>query len=106
MVNTSAITVRLGGPAVPIIGSVGNYTLGFNSTITWTMTGFPPGLNYAYQTGNAANNFVNITYGISATSATAPGTYPITIRVSGGGATYSAILNVTVAPAAQTTAKH
>ncbi|MBV9266922.1 MAG: hypothetical protein JO061_12205, partial [Acidobacteriaceae bacterium] len=102
----NAITVQAGGPAVPVTGSVGNYTNGFNSTIVWTWSQLGPGMNWSFLTANTANNFVNITDGITAASNTPRGTYALKLTVSGGGTSYTTIVNVTVTAPAQSSTKH
>ena len=60
------------------------------------MSGFPAGANYGVTGANTNNNMVNITYGISVSSSTAAGTYPITITASGSGITHSVTVQLTV----------
>ncbi len=104
-VSTASITIQQGGAAGTVVVSTGNFTGGFNSTITITFGGLGPGMNYGSRGATAGNNLVNVSEGITASSATAPGLYPVTITASGAGVIHSAIVQVTVAKPA-TSAHH
>jgi uncharacterized membrane protein len=106
IVSTNALTIQAGGATVPITVSDGNYNNGFNSTITLILSGLPSGMNYTFLSGTAANNFVNITYGIYASASTVPGTYPITVSATGGGNSYKNMVYVTVTAAQTAAVKH
>ncbi len=96
LVNTNTLTLREGGPAGAIVISTGKFTGGFHSTITITFSGLAPGMNWGSQGATATNDYVNNTVGFTAASYTPVGTYPMKVTASGGGITYSAIVNVTV----------
>ena len=95
-VNTNALTIHPGSSG-SFITSSGNYTGGFNGQMTVTITGLPSGANYGVTGANAANNLVNITYGITAASYTPVGTYPVTITASGSGITHAVTVQITIA---------
>lgn len=99
--STNAITIQPGGTRGTFVVSTGDFTGGFNSTITVTPSGLAPGMNYGAISATAANNMVNVTWEMTAASYTSPGTYPITITATGAGVTHSAVVNVTVASTAQ-----
>jgi uncharacterized membrane protein len=103
--NLSSMTIQQGGPAGVVIVSTGNFTGGFNSTITLSFTGLAPGMNYGFVAGNAANNLVNISEGITASASTPAGTYPVTITASGAGISHSGVVQVTVTTAGTQTHK-
>jgi uncharacterized membrane protein len=95
-VNTSALTIHPGSSG-SFITSSGNYTGGFNGQMSVTITGLPTGANYGVTGANAANNLVNITYGITTSPTTPVGTYPVTITATGGGITHSVTVQLTIA---------
>jgi subtilase family serine protease len=95
-VNTSALTIHPGSSG-SFITSSGNYTGGFSGQMSVTVTGLPTGANYGVTGANAANNLVNITYGITAASTTPVGTYPVTITATGGGITHAVTVQLTIA---------
>lgn len=97
--NTSAMTIQQGGSAGTVIVSTGNFTGGFNSTITITFKGLAPGMNYGATGASTGNNLVNTFIGITASTATPVGTYPVTITATGAGITHAAIVQVTVTKA-------
>ncbi len=97
-VNTTAVSIAQGGTG-SFITSSGNYTGGFNGQMTVTINGLPYGANYSVTGANAANNLVNITYGITAAASTPLGTYPVTITASGSGITHSVTVQLTVVSA-------
>jgi hypothetical protein len=95
-VNTNALTIHRGSTG-SFITSSGNYTGGFNGQMTVILTGLPSGANYGVTGATAANNLVNITYGITTGSSTPLGTYPVTVTASGSGITHSVTVQVTIA---------
>jgi uncharacterized membrane protein len=95
-VNTSALTVHPGSTG-SFITSSGNYSGGFNGQMTVTISGLPAGANYGVTGATAANNLVNITYGITTSSTTPVGTYPVTITAVGGGITHAVTVQLTIA---------
>jgi uncharacterized membrane protein len=97
-VNTSALTINQGSSG-SFITSNGNYVGGFNGQMSVSITGLPSGANWAVTGANAANNLVNITYGLSASSSTPVGTYPVTITATGSGITHAVTVQVTIAKA-------
>ncbi len=97
--NISSMTIQQGGAAGTVIVSTGDFTGGFNSTITITFAGLAPGMNYGATGANTGNNLVNTYIGITASTATPVGTYPVTITASGAGVTHSAVVQVTVTKA-------
>jgi hypothetical protein len=101
-VNVSSLTVTQGVPSSPVTVSVGNFSGGFNSTITLMFSGLAPGMNYANTAANTGNNLINISYAMTASSSTPVGTYPITVSASAPGIAHSTVIQVTVAKAAQT----
>ncbi|HEX4773586.1 MAG TPA: protease pro-enzyme activation domain-containing protein [Bryobacteraceae bacterium] len=98
--NTNALTIQAGGAAGTVVVSTGNFTGAFNSTITITFSGLVPGMNYGATGATAANNLVNTSIGITAAASTTPGTYPITIKATGAGISYSSVVQVTITKAA------
>ena len=103
--NVSSLTIQPGGPAGVLIVSTGNFTGGFNSTITLSFSGLAPGMNYGFVAGNSANNLVNISEGFTASANTPAGTYPVTITASGAGISHSGVVQVTVTSAGTQTHK-
>ena len=103
--SVSSMTIQQGGPAGVVIVSTGNFTGGFNSTITLSFSGLAPGMNYGFVAGNSANNLVNISEGITASASTPAGTYPVTITASGAGISHSGVVQVTVSSAGAQTHK-
>jgi hypothetical protein len=97
-VNTTALTVAQGGSG-SFTTSNGNYTGGFNGQMTVYITGLPLGASYGVTGANASNNMVNITYGVTASSSTQVGTYPVTITATGGGVTHAVTIQVTIVKA-------
>jgi uncharacterized membrane protein len=95
-VNTSALTIHPGSTG-SFITSSGNYTGGFNGQMSVTIAGLPAGANYGVTGANAANNLVNITYGITTSTTTPVGTYPVTITATGGGITHAVTVQLTIA---------
>jgi uncharacterized membrane protein len=97
-VNLSALTIKQGG-AGTIIVSTGNFTGGFNSTITVTFSGLGVGMNWGVIGATTGNNLVNISDSFSAASYTPAGTYPVTITAKGAGITHTAVVQMTVTSA-------
>lgn len=100
--NVSTLTIAQGSSA-SLITSNGNYTGGFNGQITVTISGLGTGMTWNVTGANSANGLVNVTYSLSASSATPLGVHPITITATGNSGTivHQAVVQVTVtAPAA------
>ena len=98
-VSTSALTLQQGGAAENVIVSTGNFTGGFNSTITITYSNLAPGMNWRWVGGNAANNLVNNTVAFYVPAYTPTGVHPITVTATGAGITHTATINITVVAA-------
>ena len=103
VLNNSAMTVQQGVASSPLIVSIGNFSGGFNSTITLGFSGVPTGMSYANTAATTGNNLINISFALTASSATPAGTYPITVTGSGAGIVHTAMVQVTVTKAAATT---
>jgi subtilase family serine protease len=101
-VNVNTLTIQQGVPSSPVIVSVGNFSGGFNSTITLMFTGLPPGMSYYNTNATTGNNLINITFAMTASTATPAGTYPVTVSASGAGIVHTAIVQMTVTKAGQT----
>ncbi len=99
-VSSNSLAVQQGGAAANLTVSTGNFTGGFNSTITITYTNLAPGMNWRWIGGTAANNMVNNTVGFFVPAYTPVGVYPITVTATGAGITHSATINITVTTAA------
>lgn len=95
-VNVTSLTAQRGVVSKPFVVSVGDFTGGFNSTITLTFAGVPPGMSYKNTGASTGNNLINTLFTVTASPATPVGTYPVTITATGGGVTHSAVISVTV----------
>ncbi len=94
-VNNTALTIAQGSSG-SFTTSNGNYTGGFNGQMSVSMSGFPTGASYGVTGANTNNNMVNITYGITLSSSTPAGTYPIVVTATGSGITHSVTVQLTV----------
>ena len=101
-VSLTSLSAQQGVASSPLTVSVGNFTGGFNSTITLMFSGLPPGMSYENTAATTGNNLINISFAITTSTATPAGTYPITISASGAGITHSAVVQVTVTAASPT----
>jgi len=100
-VNVSAMTIQQGGSASVLTVLTGNFTGGFNSTISISFSGLAPGMNWSPAGATTGNNLVNVSTGFTAATYTPIGSYAITVTATGAGITHSAIVHVTVTGAAQ-----
>jgi subtilase family serine protease len=104
-VNVPSMTIQQSGPASTMIISTGNFTGGFDSTITVSFSGLAPGMNFSVVGSSTGNNLVNISLGWTAASSTPVGTYPILATATGAGITHTVTVQVTVTKATVQTVK-
>jgi hypothetical protein len=104
-VSVSAMTIQQGGQPGVLTVSTGNFTGGFNSTISVSFSGLAPGMNWSPAGGTTGNNLVNVSTGFTAATYTPVGTYAMTVTATGAGITHSAVVQVTVTSANAQTKK-
>jgi len=100
-VSVTSLTAQQGVASSPFVVSVGNFTGGFNSTIMLTFSGVPAGMAYRNTSATTGNNLINLSFTMTASTATPAGVYPVTITATSGSIVHSAVVQVTVTKAGQ-----
>lgn len=91
---SGSVTFNAGntGNIIPTITRLG----AFNSSVQITVTGMPSGVTATPSTVTLPNGTTSTTIAFSSTSATTPGTYPITFTAVGGGVTKTSSANLII----------